>query len=223
MSLPTAPALPGLEHLAQYVDVPGFLAAVLAAYDRFGYFLVFVGAWLEHSLLLGVVIPGGTLVSLGGASARLGTLQLPLTIAAGALGMVAGAATDYWLGRSGLARLLLASRLGPRLRPALDRATGLLQRHGWWAITLVHALGAGRSAVAVTAGACRMPFWLFVLCEIPAAVLWSAVFNLLGYGVATNLDLIQGLIRRAGLALVALVVVALAIRWGWRRRAQAAY
>jgi membrane-associated protein len=205
--------------VGRYVDLPALLGHILSLYDRYGYAFVFLGAWMEHSLLLGVIVPGGTLVSLGGAAARLGSLQLSLTIAVGALGMVAGAATDYWLGRSGLTAVLLRSRLGPRLRPSLDRAAGVLRRHGWWAITVVHALGAGRSAVAVTAGVSRMPFWLFVLCEVPAALLWSTFFNLLGYGVATNLDAIQRLLQRAGLVVVALVVAALLLRWAWRRRA----
>lgn len=217
------PAIPGLDVAAQYVDLPGLLTAVLALYDRFGYLFVFFGAWMEHSLVLGVVVPGGTMVSLGGAAVRLGSLQLPLTIIVGALGMLAGASTDYWLGRSGLAAFLLRSRFGPRLRPQLDRAANVLRRHGWWAITLVHALGAGRSAVAVTAGACRMPFWRFVLCEVPAAALWSTLFTLLGYGVATNLDVILRLVQRAGLVVLVLLTVVFLVRWTRRRRAQVAF
>jgi membrane-associated protein len=166
-----------------------------------------------------VVVPGGTLVGFGGAAARLGTLQLPLTIAVAALGMVAGACTDYWIGRSGLAGVLLRSRLGPRIRPGLDRAAGIFQRHGWWAITLVHAMGAGRSAVAVTAGICRMRFPLFVVCEIPAALIWSTLFSLLGYGVATNLDVIQQVLQRAGVAIAVVVVAALVLHYYRRRRA----
>ena len=215
------PPLPGLGALSDYVDLASFLGAVMAAYDRFGYLLVFVGAWMEHSLLLGIVIPGGTLVGLGGAAARLGSLDLPLTIATGGLGMLVGAATDYWLGRLGISRALLRSRFGPRLKPGLDRAFDLLQRHGWWAITLVHAMGAGRSAMAVTAGACRMGFWRFMLCEVPAAIIWSTIFNLVGYGVATNLDTIQRILQRAGVAIALLVILALVLRWGWRRRVYA--
>ncbi|MGH2368366.1 MAG: DedA family protein [Chloroflexota bacterium] len=211
------PPIPGLALLARFVDLPALLDMLLAAYDRFGYLLVFFGALMEHSILLGLIIPGGTLVTIGGAAARLESLRLPLTMAVGALGMLSGACIDYWIGHSGLSRLLLRSRLGRRLRPALDRAAVLLRRHGWWAITLVHALGAGRSAVAVTAGACRMPFWRFVLCEIPAAIAWSAFFNLLGYGVATNLDIIQRLIQRAGVAIVVVLILVLLLRWTWRR------
>jgi membrane protein DedA with SNARE-associated domain len=212
------PSIPGLAALAAHVDVPALLAGLFSAYDRFGYALVFVGAWLEHSILLGVFVPGGTMVSIGGAAARLGTLRLPLAIAVGALGMITGACTDYWIGRSGLARVLLRSRLGPRLKPGLNRASTLLQRHGWWAITLVHAMGAGRSAVAVTAGICRMRFPAFVVCEVPAALLWSTLFNLLGYGVATNLDLILQVLRRAGLAIAIALAAALVARALWRRR-----
>jgi membrane-associated protein len=214
----TVPPLPGLAFLAERIDLPAILSAILSLYDQYGYAVVFLGAWMEHTLLLGVVVPGGTLVSLGGAAVRLGSLQLPLTIAVGAMGMVAGAATDYWLGRSGLSAVLLRTRLGARLGPPLDRAGGLLRRHGWWAISLVHVLGAGRSAMAVTAGVCRMPFWRFLLCELPAAILWSTFFNLLGYGVATNLDPIVRVVQRAGYGIVLVLVALLVARWLWRRR-----
>lgn len=206
--------------LAQFADLPALLAAIMAGYDRFGYALVFLGAFLEHSILLGVIVPGGTMVSFGGAAARLGTLQLPANIAIAAAGMVCGACMDYWLGRAGLIRIVLGSRFGARLRPGLERATAYLDRHGWWAISLVHALGAGRSAVAVTAGACRMTFWKFALCEIPAAILWSAFFNLLGYGVATNLADVQRNLSRLVLLVVLVAGAALFSRW-LRRRAQA--
>lgn len=214
------PPIPGLAFLARYVDVQGIVDALLAAYGTYGYMLVFLGAWMEHFILLGVIVPGGTMVSFGGAAARLGSLQLPLTIAFAALGMIAGASTDYWLGRWGLARLLLRSRLGPRVQPGLDRAFSLLQRHGWWAITLVHAMGAGRSAMALTAGASRMPFWRFVLCEVPAALLWSVIFNSLGYGIATNLSMIQRVIQHAGVGIALAIALAFLIRWlrRWQRR-----
>jgi membrane protein DedA with SNARE-associated domain len=214
----SVPPLPGLAFLAERIDLPAILAGILSLYDRYGYAVVFLGAWMEHTLLLGVIVPGGTLVTLGGAAARLGSLHLALTVAVGAAGMVAGAATDYWLGRSGLSAVLLRTRLGTRLRPSFDRAGDILRRHGWWAITLVHVLGAGRSAMAVTAGVCRMPFWRFLLCELPAAVLWSTFFTLLGYGVATNLDPIIRLLQRAGYGVVLLLVTLLVARWLWRRR-----
>lgn len=205
----TPASLPGLLFLARFVDVGLVVRAVLSAYDRFGYLFVFLGAWMEHSIILGVLIPGGTLVSLGGAAARLGTLRLPLSMAAGSLGMFAGAATDYWLGRSGLERLLLRSRFGPRVQPGLARAKTMLHRHGWWAITLLHVTGTGRSAVAVMAGACRFPFWRFMLFTLPPSILWSVFFNLVGYGVAMNLDLLRRVLERTGpeIALAAAVVV----------------
>ena len=212
------PPLPWIGFLGRYVDLQAVLATVLAAYDRFGYLLVFLGAMLEHTVLLGIVVPGGTMVSFGGAAARLGSLQLPLAIACGAAGILSGASIDYWLGRTGLLRLLLRSRFGPRLGPSLDRAAVALRRHGWWAITVVHAMGAGRSAMALTAGACRMPYWRFVLYELPPAVLWSVTFNLLGYGVATNVDTFVGLFQRAGTAIAVLIVLGLLARWHWRRR-----
>src|SRR5262245_18700824 len=107
--------IPGLALLGRFIDLNAVLAAVLALYNHWGYALVVAGAWAEHSIFLGVIVPGGTLVSLGGAAARLGTLSLPWSITGGAAGMLGGSATDFWLGRAGVARFLLRTRFGPRL------------------------------------------------------------------------------------------------------------
>ena len=55
-----------IEFLDPYLDVP------------WGYFLVGLATFLENSVGAGVIVPGETLVIVGGFSARIGTLWLPL-------------------------------------------------------------------------------------------------------------------------------------------------
>src|SRR2546421_9141152 len=75
-------------------------------YNRYGYWIVFLGALAENTALLGLVLPGGTLALLGAFYARQGTLHLSWVIAFATLGTVLGYHIDYLFGRYLLASVL---------------------------------------------------------------------------------------------------------------------
>jgi membrane protein DedA with SNARE-associated domain len=169
-------------------------------------------------------------VALSGVAARTGGLNLPLLILLGAAGMVLGGVFDYLLGRAGMERVIRRSRLGPRLAPQFDHAGELLARHGWWIIALSHVVGHGRSIMALTAGAGRLPLRRYLAYEVPAALLWSAIYAGGGYALAREWHRAEALLHRLGwVGVGALVLGALAWwvaqRQGWlptRRRASPA-
>ncbi len=88
----------------------------------------------ETGLLIGLFLPGDSLLFTAGLFAAAGTaapvqLSLPAVIAAAAVGAIAGAETGYLLGRQG-GPLLLRGRGRPRLQAAADRAGLFLSRYG---------------------------------------------------------------------------------------------
>jgi membrane protein DedA with SNARE-associated domain len=203
--------LPDLHHL---------IDALRAAYGAWGYPLILVGALLENTALLGLVLPGGSLVLLGAVYAQQGTLALPLVLLLGWLGMILGTGVDYALGRWGLHSVLGRTRFVARLEPKLAEAERFLERYGMWALLLAHFIGHVRSFVAITAGASRLPYRRFLLYEAVAALAWNIVFVGAGYLVGENLGLLQRLSGGAGLAVGATAVVAyLAFRLRGRARA----
>lgn len=189
--------VPDLQHL---VDV------LRAAYGTWGYPLVLIGALLENTALLGLVLPGGSLVLLGAVYAHQGVLALPVVLVLGWLGMVLGTSLDYALGRWGLHALLGRTRLMTRLEPKLDEAERFLARHGAWALLLAHFIGHVRSFVAITAGTTRLPYRRFLLYEGIAALAWNILWVTAGYLVGENLGLLQRLVSGAGLAIALLLV-----------------
>ncbi|MBI3974671.1 MAG: DedA family protein [Chloroflexi bacterium] len=199
----------------------GWFARVLRVFARHAYALAFVGALIENTILLGFLLPGGTVVALAAVGARMAQLPLWLVVLLSACGMTGGALIDYWLGRSGAGKLLRhrrAGRFGQRAALQLDEAQPLLRRHGWWIILIAHAFGHGRSALAVAAGASRLPLGRFLLMEFPAALLWSAVFAGGGYLLAAEWSTLELAMRRAGwigAGIAALVTIG---GWLWRRR-----
>lgn len=182
--------------------------ALRTAYATWGYPVVLLGALLENTVLLGLVLPGGSLVLLGAVYAQRGTLALPLVFALGWLGMLLGTSLDYALGRWGLRPVSRRSpRLAEWLEPKLAEARRFLARHGAWALVLAHFIGHVRSFVALTAGASRLPYRRFLVYEGIAALAWNVVWVTAGYLVGENLDRLQHLLGGAGLGLAGLALV----------------
>lgn len=178
------------------------------AYGTWGYLIILVGALLENTALLGLLLPGGALVLLGAVYAQQGLLSLPLVLLCGWLGMVLGTSADFALGRWGVRSSLWRTRLRIRLESRLADAGRFLVRYGVWALLLAHFIGHVRSFVAITAGMSRLSYRRFVCYEAIAALAWNLVWVLAGYLVGTDLSVLQRLASGAGLAL--LLVAALA-------------
>jgi membrane protein DedA with SNARE-associated domain len=191
-------------------------------YDQYGYLAVFLGTMGENTALLGLLLPGNSLVLLGAVYARLGTLNLGWVILLASVGTVLGYHIDYLLGRFVLARVAngwSASRLGRRIRLAgrLRLARRLIAKHGGKAILMSHLIGQLRSFVALSAGMTRMKYLRFLGFELVAAALWNTTFCLFGYLLAAEIDHLQMLIERAGWVLLG-VLVLLFLAWRLFRR-----
>jgi membrane protein DedA with SNARE-associated domain len=184
-----------------------FLEFVKQQYATFGYLIVFLGAYFENTILLGLILPGGSLVLLGAIYASEGTLWLPLVILFGWLGMFLGNSSDFWLGRLGVLRLIEKTRLKAKLAPHMLTAEKFLERRGGMAIFTSHFIGHLRSFVAITAGATRFPFARFARYELAAALIWNIMYCLVGFFFAKSISTMEGLFRGVGIGLVIVIAV----------------
>lgn len=185
-------------------------------YVSWGYLIVLVGAYLENTALLGLLLPGGTLILLGAFYAKLGYLWFPAVIALGVVGMFLGSSTDFWLGRLGLHRLFQKTRFWSKVEAGLEKSRRFMNRYGGWAIFLSHFIGHIRAFVALTAGMSGYPYRRFAIFESCAAIIWNIIFCLLGYLLADNLELVERLYARFGLGMLIVLVLALVVWRGWR-------
>lgn len=201
-------------------DLYPLLDAVRTAYADWGYALVFLGALLENTILLGLILPGGTVVLLGAVYAQQGEMSLPLVLLLAWTGMVLGTSFDYLLGRFGLRRLLAGRRLMEKLEPRLAEAERYLERYGAVAFLLAHFIGHIRSFLAITAGTSRLPVRRFLLYEGTAALVWNGAFVGAGYLLGEHTEQLQRLLSGAGLvAALAAALLYIAYRIVRRRRA----
>jgi membrane-associated protein len=177
---------------------------------------------LETTLLIGLVLPGDSVVLLAGTTvtspARFGAL-----VAVATFGSLLGESIGYLLGRRYGDRVR-ASRLGRRLgEDAWANAAAFLGGRGGRAVAAARFVAVVHALVPVVAGSVRMRYRRFLGWSLLGAVAWSTTF--VGIGAAAGASWRQYGDR---VGLVGLVVVGVAVLAVWwlrtarrRRRATA--
>ena len=177
--------------------------------------LGFVLALAESGLGLGAVLPGEVAISSLATNVD-GVLPLLALGIAVALGASAGDHLGYVIGRVSGPRLR-GSRLIARLGlDRWDKATELMQAHGFWAILVSRLLPFVRTVMPAVAGAAHLRYPRFVLASVLGATVWSTVWVGAGAGLAAS-----GLLDNTPLVvavLVGVIVAAIVVRVVRKRR-----
>lgn len=168
--------------------------------------LGFVFALAESGLGLGAVLPGEVAISSLATKVE-GVLPLLVLGIAVALGASAGDHLGYVVGRVSGPRMR-GSRLIARLGLARwDRATELMQDHGFWAILVSRLLPFVRTVMPAVAGAAHLRYPRFALASVLGASVWSALWVGAGAGLAAtglldNTPLVIATVAAAGVVAV---------------------
>jgi membrane protein DedA with SNARE-associated domain len=159
-----------IEFLRPYLSVP------------WGYVIVGVATFLENSVGAGVIVPGETLVILGGFYARVGDLWLPLVALVAVVGAILGDNVGYWIGRRFGHGFV--ERHGRKLfitPERLERVEGYYGSHGGKTVFLGRFVPFVRSVGFIVAGVAEMPWRRFLLYDVAGAVIWGIANSALGY------------------------------------------
>lgn len=159
-----------------------YLIHLVERLGHWGYLVVFLIILLECQALIGLFMPGETLVLAGGFLASQGSLDLDgliLTISGAA---IFGDSLGYELGRHlGKDWLLRHGRWAGMSRERLGKIDAFFARHGGKSAFFAHFLHFLRSTVPFVAGASRMPYRTFFLANSLGCVLWAGIFTTVGY------------------------------------------
>ena len=196
-----------------------WLTAALASLEAIGawrYLVAFVGMFCETSLLIGLVVPGDTIVLITATANKDGVdwLLLVLTVIAGSL---AGESLGYALG-SWFGDRLRAGRLGRRIgEDQWLRAERWLDRRGGVAIFVSRFLPVLHALVPVTVGAGEMPYRRFLAWTAPACTLWALIYVSVGTAAGTSYRALSGTLHFASWVLLGVMLVFLvAVAFGKR-------
>src|SRR6185436_6536835 len=146
-----------------------------------GYAMLFAIVFSETGLLIGLFLPGDSLLFTVGVVAGAGHLNIVLVNVVLMLAAMLGDSTGYWLGRT----------TGPRIfsRPDsllfkqeyIARTNAFYERYGGKTLVLARFVPIVRTFAAYVAGVGQMPYLRFLPYSIGGGIGWVFSMTLLGY------------------------------------------
>ena len=183
-----------------------------------------VGMLLETSVLIGLIVPGDTIVIVASTVVE-GPVEYFALILAVILGALAGESIGFYLGRTfgpWIRRSWLGRRIGEKHWAGAER---YLARRGGIAVFLSRFLPVLHSVIPLTVGMSQMRYRTFMAWTVPACVLWSTAYVTVGAAAAEGYRNIADQLHFAGYLFVAAIAafglaVILVKRWLKRREAR---
>lgn len=182
-----------------------------------------VGILLETSVLIGLIVPGDTIVIVASTGVANPTeyVALVLTVIVGAL---CGESIGFALGRY-FGPVIRRSRLGRRIgEKNWLRAEVYLDRRGGIAVFLSRFLPVLHSLIPLTVGMSKMRYRTFMAWTVPACIIWSFAYVSVGAAAAGGYRELSGQLHFAGYIFVGVIagfvlLVYLVKKWVHRREA----
>lgn len=166
------------------IDIPSFIQ--YAGYVGIGA-LVFA----ESGLLIGIFLPGDSLLFTAGLLASRGHLNIVFLIVITVLAAVLGDSIGYWFGKK-FGRAIFTRKESLFLTPEhITRAERFFERYGASTLVVARFIPVLRTVVPVLAGIGTMRYRIFLSYNIIGGMLWGVGMPLLGYilgGIVPHID-----------------------------------
>jgi membrane protein DedA with SNARE-associated domain len=165
-----------------------------------------LGILLETSILIGLIVPGDTIVVVS-STAIDGPGQYAGMLTAVIVGALCGESIGFALGRF-FGPKIRESRLGRRIGVRnWHRAENYVDRRGGIAVFVSRFLPVLHSLVPVTVGMSTMSYRRFISWTAPACALWATAYVTVGWVVAGSFRALQDQLHFAGYLFVAAFLV----------------
>lgn len=183
-----------------------------------------VGMLLETSVLVGLVVPGDTIVIVASTAVD-GPIEYFGLVLAVILGALAGESIGFYLGRRfgpWIRRSWLGRRIGEH---NWARAERYLARRGGIAVFLSRFIPVLHSVIPLTVGMSGMRYRTFLTWTVPACLLWTFAYVSVGSAAAEGYRSVSERLHFAGYIFVGVIaafalVILLVKRWLKRREAR---
>lgn len=169
-----------------------------------------VGMMLETSVLVGLIVPGDTIVLVSSTAVETPVEYFSL-VAVVIVGALIGESIGFALGRHFGPRIR-ASRLGRRLgEKNWIRAENYLDRRGGIAVFLSRFLPFFHSLIPLTVGMSTMTYRRFMKWTVPASVIWAFAYVSVGSLAAGSYRELSDSLHSAGYVFVGIIAVFLLV------------
>ncbi len=197
-----------LSRVIPHDELQQLLEDVSNALGAWTYLLVGVFAFAETGAFVGLVVPGETVMLLGGAVAGQGAISIYLLIAIAWFSAWLGDTTSFFLGRR-LGREFVM-RHGPRFgigHERFEKVEDYFGRHGGKTIFIGRFVSLVRAFAPFIAGSSGMRYRAFVPYSILGTGLWASAHILIGYFFSRSIDTAAKYAGRGAFLLGTLIVV----------------
>lgn len=191
-----------------HLDLQHLLEEISNALGGWTYLLVGVFAFAETGAFVGLVVPGETVMLLGGAVAGQGAIDIYLLIAIAWFAAWLGDTTSFFIGRR-LGRGFVIEH-GPRFgisHERFERVEDYFSRHGGKTIFIGRFISLVRAFAPFIAGSSGMRYRDFVPYSILGTGLWASAHILIGYFFSRSIDTAAKYAGKGAFLLASLIVV----------------
>lgn len=171
------------------LDLQSLLEDVSETLGAWTYLLVGLFAFAETGAFVGLVVPGETVMLLGGAVAGQGAISIYLLIAVAWFAAWLGDTTSFFLGRR-LGRGFVLDH-GPRVgisHERFEKVEDYFDRHGGKTIFIGRFVSLVRAFAPFIAGSSGMNYRAFVPYSILGTGLWATAHILVGYFFSRSIE-----------------------------------
>jgi undecaprenyl-diphosphatase len=182
------------------------------------YLLVGFFAFAETGAFVGLVVPGETVMLLGGAVAGQGAIDIYILIAIAWFAAWAGDTTSFFLGRR-LGREFVM-RNGPRFgisHERFEKVEDYFSRHGGKTIFIGRFISLVRAFAPFIAGSSGMRYGAFVPYSILGTGIWASAHILIGYIFSRSIDSAAKYAGRGAFLLGTLIAITVGAVFLYRR------
>lgn len=144
-------------------------------YSRYGYEIIFAGAFMEALVVINFFLPGVTVVVLGAVFSRTGDIDLTLAVLSATAGALLGFMIDYLIGYFGFGELIHRLGYGSFLKKAKEGIErSMIKSFG---LGFIHPnLG---SFLSLAAGTAEISFINFLTLASLSTFVWTSLWGLL--------------------------------------------
>jgi undecaprenyl-diphosphatase len=197
-----------VSRLIPHENLQGLLEDISNALGAWTYLLVGLLAFLETGAFVGLVVPGETVMLIGGAVAGQGAVDIYLLIAIAWFAAWLGDTTSFFIGRR-LGRDFVL-RHGPRVgisEERFSRVEDYFDRHGGKTILIGRFISLVRALAPFVAGSSGMRYRAFVPYSILGTGVWASAHILIGYIFSRSIDSAAKYAGRGAFILGTLIVI----------------
>jgi membrane protein DedA with SNARE-associated domain len=200
------------------LDLQSLLEDISNTLGAWTYLLVGLFAFAETGAFVGLVVPGETVMLLGGAVAGQGAIDIYLLIAIAWFAAWLGDTTSFFLGRK-LGRSFVLDH-GPKVgisHERFEKVEDYFGRHGGKTIFIGRFISLVRAFAPFVAGSSGMQYRAFVPYSILGTGLWASAHILVGYFFSRSIETAGKYAAKGAFLLATLIVVVAGIVFIYRR------